>query len=139
VAKGERGDDPPAANLGRLRRTIARVADPWAVGFAIVAALFGLAIGAHPFWWLAGAVAILVVHQLNVFASTAEEQDLTPRQLEIARQIAEGATDIKIAGDLGVPEREVEKEIRRILENLHRTNRSQIKRWYLRHHGEDVE
>ncbi len=98
--------------------------------------VFGLAIGAHPFWWLAGAVAIIIVHQLAVIANTAQEQDLTERQLEIARQIAEGSTDTEIAGDLGVPERVVEKEIRRILENLHRKNRSQIKRWYIRRHGE---
>ena len=128
-----------AAGLDRLRRIVARAADPWAVGLAVAAALFGFAIGAHPFWWLAGAVAIIVVHQLAVFANTAEEQDLTERQLEIARQIAEGSTDTEIAGDLGVPERVVEKEIRRILENLHRENRSQIKRWYIRHHGEAEE
>jgi DNA-binding CsgD family transcriptional regulator len=125
-----------AAGLGRLRRTVARAADPWAVGFAVAAAVFGIAIGAHPFWWLAGAVAILLVHQLAIFANTAEEQDLTERQLEIARQIAEGSTDTEIAGDLGVPERVVDKEVRRILENLRRKNRSQIKRWYIRHHGE---
>jgi DNA-binding CsgD family transcriptional regulator len=122
--------------LDRLRRIVARAADPWAVGLALAAVVFGLAIGAHPFWWLAGAVAIIIVHQLAVIANTAQEQDLTERQLEIARQIAEGSTDTEIAGDLGVPERVVEKEIRRILENLHRKNRSQIKRWYIRRHGE---
>lgn len=126
-----------AANLGLLKRLVRRAADPVTAVLALGAAAFGVAIGANPIAWLVGAGAILVFHQIALDASTAEPQELTPRQLEIAHQISEGSTDRQIAGDLGITERQVEKEVAAILAKLRRKTRAQIKNWYRRHHGDD--
>jgi DNA-binding CsgD family transcriptional regulator len=120
-----------------LKELVGRAADPWALLLAAGAAAFGLAIGANPLGALTCAVAILVVHRLAVDASVPEEQQLTRRQLAIAHHVAEGANDKKIAGNLGITEQQVEKEVRAILLKIRRTTRPQIKNWYRRHHGDN--
>lgn len=117
---------------------VGRVADPWAFALALGAALFGYAVGVHPLLWIAGALAIVLVHQLAVFANSPTEagRALTSRQREIIRLIAEDWTDAKIAGAVGIAPREVDRETRTIQERLQVKSRVQIKRWYLRNRGE---
>jgi DNA-binding CsgD family transcriptional regulator len=62
-------------------------------------------------------------------AKSASDLQLTPRQLEIARLIAEGLTNRQVADRLFLSERTVETHITNILNKLDLNSRVQLTRW----------
>lgn len=52
---------------------IVRAVDPWAVVLALVAAVFGAAVGLHPLVWIGASLAIVAVHQLAVVANPSTD------------------------------------------------------------------
>lgn len=61
------------------------------------------------------------------------EESLTPREREILRLVAEGATNKQVAEALCLSENTVKFHMRRILEKLHLQNRAQVAAWAARH------
>ena len=53
------------------------------------------------------------------------DDSLSPRERDVLRLVARGASNREIAGELGISENTVKVHLRRILEKLHLTNRSQ--------------
>ncbi len=58
-------------------------------------------------------------------AQAANKEDLTDREKEVLRLVAEGATNRDIAGKLNVTENTVKYHLKNILEKLHLRNRAQ--------------
>lgn len=58
-------------------------------------------------------------------AQAANKEDLTDREKEVLRLVAEGATNRDIAGRLNVTENTVKYHLKNILEKLHLRNRAQ--------------
>jgi two-component system NarL family response regulator len=55
----------------------------------------------------------------------SKKLNLSPRQTEILRLIANGNTDKAIAGELGISENTVKAQIKRIFQRLHSSSRAQ--------------
>jgi non-specific serine/threonine protein kinase len=54
---------------------------------------------------------------------------LTPRELEVARAVAEGLTNKEIGAALGIAERTAETHVQRILTKLDLRGRAQLAAW----------
>jgi two-component system nitrate/nitrite response regulator NarL len=73
------------------------------------------------------------VHRLLEGEPTASVPDLTPREIEIIRFVAEGYSNKAIAGWLNVTEPSVKVQIRRLLRKVGATNRTQAAIWAMEH------
>jgi two-component system nitrate/nitrite response regulator NarL len=69
------------------------------------------------------------VHRLLEREPTASMPDLTPREIEIIRFMAEGHSNKTIAGWLSLTEPSVKVQIRKLLRKLGATNRTQAAIW----------
>lgn len=70
-------------------------------------------------------------HQLGERQAKGKADDLTEREREVARLIAEGKTNRQIANELVLSQRTVEKHAANILSKLGLTSRAQIVRWVM--------
>ncbi|MEO3856471.1 helix-turn-helix transcriptional regulator [Acrocarpospora sp. B8E8] len=61
--------------------------------------------------------------------------ELTPRELEIAKLVSEGLTDKRIAQRLVIAQRTAEGHVERILRKLGCTSRAQVAAWWISHSG----
>jgi DNA-binding NarL/FixJ family response regulator len=71
----------------------------------------------------------LIPSSRQAAASSAAYHQLTPRETDIAQQIALGKTNQQIADELFVTVKTVEAHITRILSKLNMTSRTQIALW----------
>ena len=68
----------------------------------------------------------------NAAASDVDPSDLTARQLEVAKLVAQGFTNKQIAQRLGISRLTAETHVRNILERLNAASRSEIATWVTR-------
>jgi two-component system NarL family response regulator len=71
--------------------------------------------------------------QRDTQSLTLDAENLSPRQAEILRLVAQGWTYKKIAESMSIHERTVKYHIREITEKLHMKNRSQVLVYASRH------
>ena len=62
-------------------------------------------------------------------------ETLTPREREVAEEVAKGLTNRQIATELGISERTVHAHVRRILRKLGLGSRAQITAWVIEERG----
>jgi DNA-binding NarL/FixJ family response regulator len=67
--------------------------------------------------------------QVQAAAPTVAEHDLTNRELDVLRRIAEGASDKEISAGLSISLNTVKSHVRSILHKLHAINRRQAAKW----------
>jgi two-component system NarL family response regulator len=67
-----------------------------------------------------------------------EAPQLTPRELEVLRHVAEGATNREVAGRLGISENTVKNHVRNILEKLRLHTRMEAVLYAMRRHLLDL-
>ncbi len=75
--------------------------------------------------WLHPAIAAKLIRDLHAPTSTAMEEPLTERELEIIKLVAQGLANKVIADRLEIAERTVRTHVSNILEKLHLANRTQ--------------
>ena len=73
--------------------------------------------------------------QAQLSATPAGDSPLSPRELEVARLVAQGLTNKQIGQTLYVSERTAENHVQHILVKLGLRNRSQIAAWASGEHG----
>ena len=73
--------------------------------------------------------------QAQLTAAPAGDSPLSPRELEVARLVAQGLTNKQIGQTLYVSERTAENHVQHILTKLGFSNRSQIAAWASGEHG----
>jgi non-specific serine/threonine protein kinase len=67
-----------------------------------------------------------------------KSEHLTPRELEVARLVAEGLTNRQVAVRLGITERTAETHVDHILTKLDFSSRAQIAAWVASGAGDDT-
>jgi non-specific serine/threonine protein kinase len=76
--------------------------------------------------------ALAALSSADAAASDVDPSDLTARQLEVAKLVAQGFTNKQIAQRLGISRFTAETHVRNILERLGAASRSEIATWVAR-------
>lgn len=125
-----RGATLLARTLPRLRRAELLAAEDVAAAQRELGAVLALwrAVGAK--WYLGQLQGWASVHGLRGWTVSARRGPrLTPRELEVARAVAEGLTNKEIGARLDITERTAETHVQRILTKLDLRGRAQLGAW----------